>query len=103
MRTGGVLPQELVHDPLSELPLEVEDVVGDAQHIGGGAGLLRVIYGAAALVVARRLAVLEGPQPHRDAHDVVPLLHEQAGGDGGVDPSGHGDDDARFRHFPSML
>ncbi len=86
-----VLGHEPIHDALGELALHVEHVVADAERGGGGAGVVHVFDGTAALVVARGRGVLDRPEAHGDADDVVALLEEQGGGDGGVDPSGHSD------------
>ena len=95
---AGVLADEVVDDVFLELALQVEHVVADAERVGGGAGVVRVFDGAAALVVAGGAGVLLRPEAHGDADDVVTLAGKQARGDGRIDAAGHGDNHTRFRH-----
>ncbi len=53
-----VLGDEVVDDAAVEVLFEVHHVVGDAQHVGRGAGVVDVLDAAAALLVQARLAVL---------------------------------------------
>src|SRR3990170_2388374 len=43
-----VLPHEAIDDAGGELPLEVQHVVRHAQPVAGGAGVVRILHGAAA-------------------------------------------------------
>src|SRR3970282_408325 len=67
-RAGArVLPHEAIDDAGGELPLEVQHVVRDAQPVAGGAGVVRVLDGAAAAAVTGRLRVFLSPQARRYA------------------------------------
>ena len=82
-----------------ELALEVEEVVGDADDLAGASGVVDILDGAAAAVLGRGLLGVGGaPEAHGDADDIVTLLFQEEGCDGGVDSSAHGDDDAGLGH-----
>src|SRR3989442_8798 len=91
---------ERTDDGAIELPLHVEDVVRDAERAGDGPRIVRRLRSAAAPEPLRRLV---GRGPGRDAHgdsdDLVALLDEQRGRDGGVDAPAHPDDDS-LGHAP---
>ena len=93
-----VLAAEVVDDVLLELALEVHDVVRDAYGLADAAGVVHVLYGAAALAGGGEVVALDGPQAHGDAHDVVALPLQQQGGHGGVYAPAHGDDHAPLGH-----
>src|SRR5690349_4887961 len=65
----------------------------DAQMLGGRTGVVDVALPG---TVAEDV-VLVDPVLHVRAHDVMPLLLQQQGGDGAVDSAGHRDEDF-FRH-----
>ena len=89
---GEVGVGEVVDHRRLEPPLEVEDVVGDADAVGDPAGIVDVLAGAAASRPARGLAMVIELQGNAD--DVVALLFQQRRGDRAVDAARHGDDDA---------
>ena len=93
-----VLLAEVVDYVGLELALEVHDVVGDADGLAYAAGVVDVLHRAAALALPRHVLALDGPQPHRHAHDVVALPRQQQGGHGGVYASAHRDDHAPLAH-----
>ena len=85
-------PDEIRDDLLVELPLEVDDVVRDADAGGDTPRVVQVVDRA-----ARPEADLSLPlvvQLHRQADHLVALAREERGGDRGVDAAGHGYDDA---------
>ena len=95
-----VLPHEVRHDGLVELPLEIDDVVGDAQLAGDAAGIVQIVDRAAGAETHLAIGVRSGVivQLHREADDLVPLTSEQCGGDRRIDAAGHGDN---YTHFLS--
>ena len=90
---GGVLGHEVLDHVLVEPVAHVPDVERDADHVGGPAGVVGVLDGAAAAgtgAVALRVA----GERQVDAGDVVPGLGGASGGHGGVDAAGHGSEHA---------
>ena len=86
---GAVLGEEVGDDALLEILGEVPGVEGDAEDVGGPAGIGGVLDGAAAARAgAGGLAVAR--ERHVDADDVVPGIDGARGGDGGVDAPGQG-------------
>jgi len=69
-----------------ELVREVEDQMIDADLLSHAASVVDVADTATAGVA------FATPQTHGDTHHVVPLLHQQCGGDRRIDPAGHGDE-----------
>ena len=84
VRPAACSPDVGRHDVAVELLGQVEDVVVDAELLGHPAGVLDVGDRAAARV---RLAA---PELERGADDLMALLHQERGRDGGVDASRHG-------------
>ena len=93
----------LVHDAFLERALHVHHVVRDADGVGGTARVVRVLDRAAALLVARRVRIVEGPEPHRDAEDVVALAREQTRRHRRIDAAAHRHDHALLLHRKSSL
>jgi hypothetical protein len=89
-----VLPHEVRDDGLLELPLEVDDVVGESEDAGDTPRVVEIVERATAPEF--RSAVL-GPalvvELHRQTDDVMTLLAEQGRGNGGIHAAGHGHDD----------
>src|SRR5690606_19689660 len=92
---------EPLDDAVAKLLADVDDEVGEAEADGHGAGVVHGLERAAAHLLAAaglRLGRTAGrrvvPRLHRHADDVVALLVEEGGGDGGVHPAAHGDEDA---------
>jgi len=84
---------EILDHLLLEAALIVEDVVRDADGVGGRARIVDVLAGAAgALLLNRRTVVVE---LQGDAHHVVAGAGQQGGGHGGVYAARHGGDHAR--------
>ena len=86
---------------LAEAALIVEDVMGDAEPVGDGAGVVDVLAGAAGPAAPDRLAMiveLEGDADHLGA-----AARRQRGHDRAVDAARHGDDDARLARRASKL
>ena len=97
----GVCGHERVDDVVAELLLHVEHVVRDADALGGGTRVRDILDAAAGAARAERVGVLLGVEAEGDADDVVALLVEEGGGDGGIDAAGHGYEDALWvRHAP---
>ena len=95
----GVLLDEVVDDVGLELALEVEEVVRYAENLADAPGVLHILDRAAAAMVGGGLfTIRDAPEAHGDADDIVALLLEEEGGDGGIYTSAHGDDDAGARH-----
>ena len=63
----------------------------DAQPAANGAGIFNVIQGAAALVVCRKVGLVQAVQLHGNAYDLVALLMEQQGGHRRVHAAAHSD------------
>ncbi len=83
---------EILDHRVAEAAFVVEHIVGDADGLGGGAGVEDVLAGAAgALLLHRRAMVVE---LQGDADHVIAGALEQGGGDGGIHAAGHG------RHHP---
>ena len=89
---GLVLGGEVIDDLRLEIGGLLDDVMRDAEGMGDAAGI-RDGGGAAAFILRAGDAVLR-PDFHGHADDVVALLLEEMGGDGGIDAAGHADDDA---------
>ena len=89
---GGVLVHEVLDHVLVEPVGEVPDVERDADHVGGPAGVVRVLDRAAAAGAraVRRGVAREGEV---DAGDVVAGLDGPGRGDRGVHAAGHGGED----------
>ena len=84
---GGVLTHEIRDDVLVKLPLEVDDVVRNANRRGDAAGVVQIVERAAA--AERRHAFGLIVELHRQADDLVALVREQGGGHRRVDAAGH--------------
>ena len=65
----------------------------DADALRGGAGVAHILDAAAGAAGPQRAIVGLGVEAHGDANDIVPLLVQERGGDGGVHPTGHGNQD----------
>ncbi len=89
---GCVLLHEVRHDLLVELPLEIDDVVGDVDPGGDAPRVVQIVNRAAA--AERRLALALIVELHRQTDDVVALLGEQRRGHRRIDAAGH-------RHYDS--
>jgi hypothetical protein len=93
-----VLADEVRHDRLAELPLEVDDVVGNSDLRRDPARVVEIVDRAArpeahlAIRVRPRMVV----QLHREADDLVSLARQQRGSDRGIDSAGHGYDYAHL-------
>ena len=82
------------HRPV-ELRLDVEQIVRDTKRAGDVPRVVGRFRAAAASEALRRLGGLgPGPDAQGDSDDVVALLDEERGGDGGVDAATHPDDDS---------
>ena len=92
-----MLPHVGRHDVAVELLGQVEDVVGDAELLGHPAGVLDVGHRAAARVRG------PAPQLERGADDLMALLHQERGRDGGVDASRHGHEHPHGTSVPPGL
>ncbi len=66
--------------------------MGNLQFVGDAASVLNVLAGATGALAADRLAMIV--ELKRDPHDVVAFRLHEGGDDGGIDPAGHGDNDA---------
>ena len=97
-----VLADEVVDDVLLELALEVLDVVRGADDLTHAPRVVDVLHRAASLAQRGEVVALLCPEPHCDADDVVALALQQQRGDGGVDPSAHGDDYTALAHTESL-
>ena len=84
---------ELIDHSVLEPALVVQDIVGNADHLGGQTGVVDVLARTAGALLLQRRAVVVKLQ--RDADDVIARLVQQGGDDGGVHPARHGRDDAR--------
>jgi hypothetical protein len=73
-----VLADEVRDDVLFERPLEIDDVMRNADRGGDAARVIQVVERAAA--AERDLAVRLIVQLHRQPDDVVPLAREKRGG-----------------------
>ena len=71
--------------------------MGDVERLGDAPGVVDVLDTATLGAAAESLGTRLGPEPHRDADDLMALFLEQRGGDGGVDTAAHRDDDALAR------
>ena len=89
---AGVLAHEVRDHLLGELPLEIDDVVGDADAPGHTPGVVQVVDRAAGAEADFSLALVV--QLHRQTDHLVALLREERRSDGGVDAAGHGYDDS---------
>ena len=97
-----VLTHEVGDDVLAELTPRIHDVVGHTQRLAYTARILDVLDGAAALVVRRYVVLVRGPEPHRDADNVVALPVQQVRGHRRVDAARHrGDNPLSERCFDS--
>src|SRR5690554_1414771 len=84
---GLVLGQEVLEDVVPVLGGEVGGVQPDAELLADGLGVRQVFLGGAVFG-----AVVLVPVLHEQAFDLIALLEQQQGGDGGVDAAGHADD-----------
>ena len=75
----------------------------NAELVRRRARVVGILHRAAATVVACGFGVLLGPQPHRDADDLIALFQQQSGGDRGVDSPRHGDNDTSISHSSIMV
>ena len=91
---GLVFLQEVGEYFVFVLGGEIDDVDVDADDVGHGDGVERILLDAAVFVV-----VVVFPVLHEHAAHLLPLLLEQVGGYGGIDAAGQADDDVlRGRH-----
>src|SRR5262249_11822539 len=91
---GRVLADEVRDDLRIELPLEIQNVVRDADCRRNAPRVVQVVERAAA--AERRLAVALVVQLHRQTDDVVALLGEQRRSHGRIDSTRHRDDNAHL-------
>jgi hypothetical protein len=91
--TGRVSTYVRSNDAALELLGEVEDVVIDAEAIGHPPGVVDVGNRAAARIRST------APELHGGSDDVMALLAQHSGGNGGVDSTGEGDEDAHEDSF----
>src|SRR5690606_20558598 len=89
---GGVLAQEIGEDPLAVLGGEIDRLDVDLEPIGDAVRIDPVLPGRAVFVV-----VIVFPVLHEQADDLVALLLEQPGRNGGVDPARQANDNPRAR------
>src|SRR4029453_18221861 len=85
----SVLPDEVRHDLLVELPLEIQDVVWDTDRCCHFPSIVQIVERTAAAEGGLPLALVV--ELHRQTNHVVTLLGEQGRGDRGVDAAGHSD------------
>lgn len=90
---GLVFGQEVLEHVVPVLGGEVGGVQVDAQPVAHGLGVRQVFPRGAVLG-----AVVLFPVLHEQAFDLVALLLQEQGGNGGVHPSGHADNDAFAVH-----
>ena len=91
--TGQIAVGKLVDHRVAELRFIIEDVVWDAQHLGGQAGIVNVLPGTTGPLLLQGGTVVVKLQRHAD--DVIACLVQQGRHDGGVHTAGHGRDHAR--------
>ena len=91
--SGGVRMHVRSDDAPVELLGEVEDVVVDPETICHPPGVVDIRHGAATRIRGA------APELHGGTDDVVTLLAQNGGGDGGVDPTGEGDEDTHADSF----
>ncbi|MNJ34845.1 hypothetical protein D3C77_295710 [compost metagenome] len=84
--------RELVDHRVLETVFIVEDVVRDADQVGGQASVVDVLTGAAGALLLQRFAVVVELERH--AHHVIARLVQKGGDDGGIHPARHGGDHA---------
>ena len=89
----GIAFGEGLDHRLLEAGLVVENVMRNADTLGDGAGVINILAGAAGTLAVAGGAVVVKLQG--DADDVIALRLQKRRGDRGIDPTGHGDDDAR--------
>src|SRR5665811_1428468 len=98
----GVFGDEILDDFLGKLVAHVPDVERDAQHVGGTAGVVGILDGAATTRAgAVRLGI--AAQGEVDAGDVVSGIDGTRGGNSRVDAPGHGCDNAHQCVFLTRL
>ena len=85
---------EAVDDAAAEAAFIVEHVMGDAQPVGDGAGVVNVLAGAAGARAADRFAMVV--ELHRHADHLGAGARGERGDDAAVDAARHGDDDPRL-------
>ena len=100
---AAVLVHEVVHYPVVELALHVENVVRYAQLAADRTGILYVVQRTAALVTGGQRGFVEAVQLQRDAHDVPSCAMQQQRSDGGVNPPAHSDDNPARRKILSHI
>ena len=87
-----VLSAEVVNNVGLELPLHVEDVVGNAQAVADDTGVVHVVHGAAAPVVVGQVGLVQAVELHGDAHHIITLPLQKQGGHRGIYAAAHRDD-----------
>jgi len=90
---AGIGVGEVLDHRLPEAGLVVEHVVGNADGVGGRAGVQDVLAGAAGALAADRGAVVV--KLERDADHLIARARQQGRGDRRIHPSRHGRDDSR--------
>ena len=84
---GLVFAQEFGKNAVFVFGGEIDMLDVDADHVGHGGGVQKVLAAGAVLAV-----IVVFPVFHEDANDFVPGLLEQPGGDGGIHAAGKADD-----------
>ena len=85
--SGLVFGKEVLEHVVPVLGGEVGGVQFDADVVAHGLSVGQVIHGGAIFG-----AVVLVPVLHKQAFDLIPLLKQEQGGNGGVDAAGHADD-----------
>ena len=89
----GIFVGELVDHAGAEAAFIVEHIMGDAEPVADGLGIVDVLPGAAAARALHRLAMIV--ELERDADHLGAGARGERGDDAAVDAARHGDDDAR--------
>ena len=90
----GIFPDEVGDDRLFEPPLEVQDVVRDADDVRDTPRIVQVVEGTAAPEGMLALPLIV--ELHREADDLVSLLGQQSRGDRRVHAARHRNDDTHL-------
>jgi hypothetical protein len=90
---GGIFVGELVDHAGAEAAFIIEHIMGDAEPVAYGLGIIDVLAGATGASALDRLAMIV--KLERNADHLGPGLRGQRGDHAAVDAAGHGDDDAR--------
>ena len=83
---GLVFLEEEGKHPFPVFPRKIDRIIGDADLVADAADILKIL-----ICCTHAVFILFVPVFHKNAHDIIALLFQQIGADGGVYPARNSD------------